>query len=102
MFQKHPEDQALTSSLIWSAKEAVMKAMQTGLKIDTRQIEIEIEPGERINGWESLTLTKIPHDFNRGNLFWKQTGSIIITMAIMTSAQDNKNLLPMNIIEIID
>ncbi len=54
LLQKLPSEkmpQALT--LFWSAKESVLKALRTGLSLDTRQIEIS--PGEEdphpLGGW---------------------------------------------------
>ena len=68
-----PADQrAWSASLIWSAKEAVLKALQTGLSFDTRQIAIS--PLEALNksGWQEIPFCalpphKIPGDFLEDN-----------------------------------
>jgi len=35
------ENHSCAVSLVWSAKESVLKAIKTGLRVDTRRIEIE-------------------------------------------------------------
>jgi 4'-phosphopantetheinyl transferase len=67
-------DQLVT--LIWSAKEAVLKVLRKGLRLDTRQVEIAVASGsfeatvneELISGW------------------WKRDGPLVITAA----AQEKK------------
>ncbi len=43
----------MLANLIWSAKESTLKVLRTGLRKDTRNVEIEL-PGEEHGGWRSL------------------------------------------------
>jgi 4'-phosphopantetheinyl transferase len=102
VFEQKPEEQPLVSSLIWSAKEAVMKALQTGLRIDTRQIEIQIPSGTEFNGWKKLNISVYPGGYQTVNLFWRQSGLIIITIAILSSQIIEEKTFPMNLIQVRD
>ncbi len=102
VFKHKPEDQPLISSLIWSAKEAVMKALQTGLRIDTRLIEIQIPSGAEFNGWKKLGISVYPGGYQTANLFWRQSGSILITLAILSSQVIEEKTFPMNLIQVED
>lgn len=94
------EEQACISSLIWSAKEAVMKAMHTGLSIDTRQVEIGFFPYDHENVWQTLSVIQYPEKSNNAYLFWQRQGEKIITLAVL-SQQDTQERLPLkNIIRI--
>ena len=60
-------------SLIWSAKESVLKVLRTGLRVDTRSVEVSVMrdgfeadvDGKRIGGW------------------WKRDGRFVITAAAL-------------------
>lgn len=41
---KPDADHAFWANLIWSAKESALKALQTGLRLDTRRVEVEVLP----------------------------------------------------------
>jgi 4'-phosphopantetheinyl transferase len=46
-----PADRALAVALVWSAKESALKALRTGLRLDTRDVAVEPAgplPGEPI------------------------------------------------------
>ena len=45
------EDHSLAATLVWSAKESVLKALKTGLRVDTRRIEIENFEIPKGTGW---------------------------------------------------
>lgn len=46
---------ALTSNLIWSAKESALKVLRTGLRRDTRSVEVTLS-GDESDGWLSLSV----------------------------------------------
>ena len=56
-------DRAWGATLVWSAKEAVLKALRVGLREDTRAVEITVEertqprapPGEPASPWHAVT-----------------------------------------------
>jgi 4'-phosphopantetheinyl transferase len=72
----HP-DADLAANVIWSAKESALKVLTTGLRRDTRSVEIELYPSG--GGWGRLRL-----DAAEGMAFsgwWRQYGSFVLTVA---------------------
>jgi 4'-phosphopantetheinyl transferase len=73
-------------TLIWSAKEAALKALRKGLRLDTRSVEVhDLErTGE---GWGSFRLSGVhPEDYAwRG--WWQVTGEYVLTMALLGGAE---------------
>jgi 4'-phosphopantetheinyl transferase len=49
-----PELQPLVTNLIWSAKESALKARRTGLRADTRSVEVAWEDQADQSGWLPL------------------------------------------------
>jgi len=72
-------DRDLFSSLLWSAKESTLKALRTGLRLDTRCVEVEFECppfGRGAWGWLQVRHTS-------GQMFegwWQRTGNLITTL----------------------
>lgn len=77
----------LLASLLWSAKEAMLKAHQIGLRIDTRKMELQIPSVESGVDWCPLEILKCPTDMQPMMLFWKQMDQFLITMAIKFTDQ---------------
>jgi 4'-phosphopantetheinyl transferase len=78
----HPGERHLLTTLIWSAKEAMLKALGVGLRWDTRQVEIlEIEglpasPRE----WQRLQAFT-PDDEHQWSVSWQRRGNCVLTLA---------------------
>jgi 4'-phosphopantetheinyl transferase len=72
------EDQAqLTANLIWSAKESALKVLTTGLRRDTRTVEVRTDVTG--TGWQPLTVTA-----DRTVVFpgwWRRFGAYVLTVA---------------------
>jgi 4'-phosphopantetheinyl transferase len=100
VLSRDPAGQALASSLIWSAKEAVLKAARSGLSIDTRRVEIEILPDQNISGWQCLGVSFFSADQELTRLFWQQKGEILITLAAISPTQLCETVRPEAIIQI--
>ena len=69
-------------TLAWSAKEAVLKAWQKGLRVDTRAVELipgEGQPGQ--NGWTHLSYRSNREDFPACWLGWRRVEGYILTLA---------------------
>lgn len=80
-------EQALRVSLVWSAKEAILKALGLGLRLDTRTIEIAaVEAQPTKTGWLPLQVKRI-HDSRILNqnldiqLKWRMENDLILTVA---------------------
>ena len=80
-----PDQKALIITIIWSAKEAVLKAITEGLRIDTRKIEISSGTESPNKGdWNVLELhcsaeIKIPSL----RLLWRREGDFIQTLCVL-------------------
>lgn len=48
------DDAPLVATLVWSAKESALKALRSGLRADTRSVEIEWLHGESASDWQPL------------------------------------------------
>ncbi|MCP3973370.1 MAG: 4'-phosphopantetheinyl transferase superfamily protein [bacterium] len=67
----------LTSNLIWSAKESALKVLRTGLRRDTRTVEVSL--GSQSPGWSQLTIT-LDEGGELGG-WWIRYGRFILTVA---------------------
>lgn len=74
--------QALAASLLWSGREALLKALQMGLRIDTRQIALEIPNFSVSDDWQPLEIRICPSEGSHLQLFWKKLGQALLTLAI--------------------
>ena len=87
-----PSDRDLAVTTVWSAKEAALKALRLGLRVDTRAVECRIGfcEGEQsawqkfrieimrpLPGMESLHRAAQPHLTG----WWRRMGSFVLTMA---------------------
>lgn len=71
------------ANLIWSAKEAALKVLRTGLRADTRTVEVTLvegySPTERDDGWSALAVRHTP----TGRTFdgwWRRDGAFLLTL----------------------
>lgn len=73
--------------LVWSTKEAMLKALGRGLRLDTRAVEVlRIADHEESDGWRGLTVrcpSRPELDWWAG---WTPTGEFLITLAVCGQA----------------
>jgi len=69
----------LLANLIWSAKESVLKAIRTGLSIDTRQVNIDCAPGEDQGIWNEFKI-ELPNFEHTLYGRWQLKSGFVITM----------------------
>ena len=78
--QREGDGRDLTANLIWSAKESALKVLTTGLRRDTRSVEVR--PGDGAaddDGWARLRIrTAEGTDFYG---WWRRYGSFVLTVA---------------------
>jgi 4'-phosphopantetheinyl transferase len=69
----------LLANLVWSAKESALKVLQTGLRRDTRSVEVDVvdERGER--DWARLVVRAAEGPAFPG--WWRRYGAFVLTMA---------------------
>lgn len=68
----------LAANLIWSAKESALKVLRTGLRRDTRSVEVRLD-GQGAGGWEPLTVTAVEGRVFSG--WWRRFGPFVLTVA---------------------
>jgi phosphopantetheinyl transferase len=72
------KDRAFSTTLIWSGKEAVLKALSLGLRIDTRKIGIGIHQGTSLYGWSEIDIL---YKENL-RLFWRREDRFLLTICV--------------------
>ena len=68
----------MAANLIWSAKESALKVMGTGLRLDTRSVEVdvtELSPPERT--WSALLVRTAAGEAFPG--WWRRSGTFLVT-----------------------
>ena len=87
------EAQTVWVTLVWSAKEAVLKAWQKGLRLDTRSIEIHpIDPNLLITKpptWQPMRWQANIAGYPRCWLGWQRLNDFILTLAYTTLEAKN-------------
>lgn len=80
IFAASPAERALLSNLIWSAKEAVLKVLRHGLRVDTRRVECL--PGFAVADWQPLSIRCDPRLSNVPLCgHWRRAGDYVLTLA---------------------
>ncbi len=78
-------DVALNANLIWSAKESALKVLRTGLRRDTRTVEVAFDD-HTSEGWSAFAVTVLD-DPRLGPFpgWWRRFGDFVLTCAADTS-----------------
>ena len=78
------------ANLIWSAKEAVLKTLRTGLRMDTRQVSIDLTGDIQIeNCWQALEI-KCNAAAGTWIGWWQRRESYVFTLAALSNALYNR------------
>jgi 4'-phosphopantetheinyl transferase len=78
-----PADHDLAANLIWSAKESALKVLQTGLRRDTRSVEVRPGGPEETTGWARLEVGTADGVLLPG--WWHRAGSFLVTVVAEAS-----------------
>jgi 4'-phosphopantetheinyl transferase len=75
-----PDDdaRAMAANLVWSAKESALKVLQTGLRRDTRSVEVTIHRAQAA-GWAAMAVRTAEGVTLPG--WWRRSGSFLFTVA---------------------
>lgn len=68
----------VVANLLWSAKESVLKVLRTGLRRDTRSVDVTLEPGAP-GEWARLTGRLVEGGELPG--WWQRQGAFLLTVA---------------------
>lgn len=77
-----PSEHDLLANLVWSAKESALKALGTGLRRDTRSVEVRL--GSIVSeGWCSLEVRSLDADDDGATFpgWWRRFGGFVLTCA---------------------
>ncbi len=69
----------LVANLVWCGKESALKVLRTGLRRDTRSVEVSFPPGDTVIGWRPMGVRAV-----EGTLFpgwWQRFGAFVLTLA---------------------
>jgi 4'-phosphopantetheinyl transferase len=75
-------DRDAVANLLWSAKESALKVLRTGLRRDTRSVEVTVHSGQTV-GWAPLSVRT-----TEGRVFpgwWRRDGRFVLTVAAETA-----------------
>ena len=82
------DERFLAASLFWSGREAILKAHQIGLRVDTRSFELRYSAFLDDQNWHPLEMIAYPRELGQIKLFWKQIEAYIITLAVKQKNQE--------------
>ena len=75
---RHASERDAAANLIWSAKESALKVLHTGLRRDTRSVEVLLADGDT-TGWSGLEVRTT--EGRRFPGWWRRDGSFLVTFA---------------------
>jgi 4'-phosphopantetheinyl transferase len=67
------------ANLLWSAKESGLKVLRTGLRRDTRTVEVTVGDPDDVTHWGRLTLSTVEGTTLSG--WWRREGTFLLTLA---------------------
>ena len=91
-----PRERVLRAVLVWSAKEAALKALRTGLRRDTRSVAVSWPEAERASdGWRTVVV----RDAATGRVFaghWRTSGAHLATIVTGSPVADPPPLVALS------
>ncbi len=80
--QADGDERDAAANLLWSAKESALKVLRTGLRRDTRSVEVTVhepDPAADRDGWGALAVTTVEGGTMSG--WWRRDGAFLLTIA---------------------
>jgi len=78
-------------TMIWSAKESTLKALGTGLKVDTRSIEVTPTDDPVSAGWNTVDV--VTSSGEMFTCFWRLDGQFVLSVSATISAMSRTHTL---------
>jgi 4'-phosphopantetheinyl transferase len=69
----------LLANLVWCGKESALKVLRTGLRRDTRSVEVSFPDGEAVSGWAPMSVRAVEGAVFAG--WWQRFGAFLLTVA---------------------
>lgn len=76
-----PEAAPLITTLIWSMKESMLKALGMGLRQDTRRVEVLTVSGYGSEGWQEAVVHEPENQGRSWAAWWQQRSGFVMTVA---------------------
>jgi 4'-phosphopantetheinyl transferase len=73
----------LRANLVWSAKESALKVLRTGLRRDTRSVEVRFPNEPPVDGWSPLAVRTVEGSEYPG--WWRRYGEFLLSVAATES-----------------
>ncbi len=73
------EEHGLRANLVWCGKESALKVLRTGLRRDTRSVEVSFPDEPRADGWSAMTVRAAEGAVFPG--WWCRYGEFLLTVA---------------------
>jgi 4'-phosphopantetheinyl transferase len=73
------EERDLWANLIWCGKESALKVLRTGLRRDTRSVEVAFPDESPVDGWSPMTVRATEGSEYPG--WWRRYGAFLLTVA---------------------
>lgn len=74
-----PDQKEVYANLIWSAKESALKALRSGLRLDTRLVQVSFQMAGDLKEWQSLRVEAKNADKTFFG-FWRLRGKFVLTV----------------------
>ena len=82
--QAAPAERDRLVTVLWSAKESALKALRTGLRLDTRRVSVWLaSPSQGSESWSALTVRYADQLFQG---WWRSSGGLARTMVSVPAA----------------
>ena len=66
-------------NLVWCGKESALKVLRTGLRRDTRSVEVSFPHGSHVDGWAPISIRAVEGTVFPG--WWQRFGAFVLTLA---------------------
>jgi 4'-phosphopantetheinyl transferase len=73
------DESRMLANLIWCGKESGLKVLRTGLRRDTRSVEVSLPEDPPVDGWAQLRVRAVEGSVFPG--WWRRYGDFVLTMA---------------------
>ena len=73
------EELGLRANLVWCGKESALKVLRTGLRRDTRSVEVSFPDEPPADGWSAMTVRAVEGGEYPG--WWRRYGEFLLTVA---------------------
>jgi len=78
--QSPPQDRDATLTVLWSAKESVLKALQLGLRVDTREVTVDIAGSPRHTHDQTWHPLRAGRGADLFHGWWQDDGALVRTV----------------------